>query len=383
LNVSSPARSAPVIREEHARLAGYPGLVGFAVVLTGMLALVFPTGKEYADFTSVKTPDRYSIAYLDVLTRANPEELELRVVYVKQLGMLGRFSKALALLEPVSRDPRYAAMAKNMRFDLRLAQARSIPEGDALRQQTFALALQDLEELRPASGTAPQAGPGVHDAHRLRELAKVALELERPALASEFLLRLAEQSDDGQRAGILAEAAHWQRASSDGKRASVNYDKAAALSTDPTVGRAYALASIAALEAENAVTEAADRAAMYVAKFPNDLEILIRATTLATACSRHAVAREFGEKVIELSPDDKTSDAFLRDQAKRDLGVNDPLAALRSIKRLVARHPNDLDLRETEAFVAEWAGDRRLAYHDWLFVMKNDRPGRSHGGIRL
>jgi len=45
-----------------------------------------PTGKEYADLTSVTTPDRYSIAYLDVLTRANPEEIELRLVYVKQLG---------------------------------------------------------------------------------------------------------------------------------------------------------------------------------------------------------------------------------------------------------------------------------------------------------
>ncbi|WP_394847068.1 hypothetical protein LZC95_06315 [Pendulispora brunnea] len=367
------ARRAPAIPVEHARLAGYPGLVGFAVVLTGMLALVFPTGKEYADFTSVKTPDRYSIAYLDVLTRANPEELELRLVYVKQLGTLGRFSKALALLEPVSRSPRYEAMAKNMRFDLRLAQARSIPEGDPLRQQTFDLALVDLEALRPLP----------HDAPRLRELAKVSLELERPAMASEFLLRLAEQSDDGARASILAEAAHWQRASSDGKRAAVNYDKAAALSTDPTVGRAYALASIAALEAESAVTEAADRAAMYAAKYPNDVEILIRAAHLATACSRQSVARELGQKVIDLSPDDETSDAFLREQAKRDLGVNDPQAALRSIKRLVARHPNDLDLRETEAFVAEWAGDRHLAYRDWLFVMKNERAGRSHGGIRL
>ncbi|WP_394836734.1 hypothetical protein LVJ94_07480 [Pendulispora rubella] len=372
MNVSNLGRP-PAIPVEHARLAGYPGLVGFAVVLTGMLALVFPTGKEYADFTSVKTPDRYSIAYLDVLTRANPEELELRVVYVKQLGTLGRFSKALALLEPVSLAPRYEAMAKNMRFDLRLAQARSIPEGDPLRQQTFDLALVDLEALRPLQ----------HDAARLRELAKVSLELERPAMASEFLLRLAEQSDDGSRAAILAEAAHWQRASSDGKRASVNYDKAAALSTDPTVGRAYALASIAALEAENAVTDAADRAAMYAAKFPKDVEIVMRAASLATACSRHAVARDLGQRAIDLQSEGENSDAFLRAQAKRDLSVNDPHAALRSIKRLVARHPNDVDLRETEAIVAEWAGDRRLAYRDWLFVMKHEGAGRPRGGIRL
>jgi len=370
LNASSAVGMPP---REHARLAGYRGLIGFAVVLTSMLALVFPTGKEYADLTSVTTPDRYSIAYLDVLTRANPEEIELRLVYVKQLGVLGRFAKAITLLEPALVDPRYEVTAKNMRFDLRLAQARSIPEDDPLRRETFALALRDLEALLPLS----------HDAPRVRELAKVALELERPGLASEFLLRLANQSDEKERPAILAEAAHWLRASGDGRRAAVNYDKASALAPDPMVGRAYGLASIAALEAEDAVPEAADRAAEYAAKYPGDAELLMRATALATACSRQLVARDLGRRVLALSPEDQISDAFLREQSKRELGLSDPHSALKLLKRLVARHPNDIDLREAEAYVAEWAGEPRLALRDWLYVMKHGRGQTWRGGIRL
>jgi len=379
LNASSSVPREPIaharglgVPMEHARLAGTPGLIGFAAVLTAMLALVFPTGKEYADLTSVTRPDRYSIAYLDVLTRANPEEIELRLVYVKQLGMLGRFSKAIALLEPVLADPRYEAMAKEMRFDLRLAQARSIPEEDVMRKETFAIVEGDLEALLRFP----------HDSPRMREFVKVALELERPRLASEFLLRLAAQTEESGRPAILAEAARWQRASGDGRQASESYDRAAALATDPMVGRAYALASVTALEAENAVPEAADRAAAYAAKYPNDAELLMRATTLATACSRPA-AVELGRRVLSLTPEDQVSDAFLRQQAKRELGDSDPRAALKLVKRLVARHPNDIDLRETEAYVAEWAGELRLALLDWLFVMKHGRTAVPHGEIRL
>ena len=372
MNVSNAVRPAPI---EHVRLAGYPGLIGFAVVLTSMLALVFPTGKEYADLAtgSGAKPDRYSIAYFDVMVRADPKAIDLRLVYVKQLGALGRFSKAIALLDPVLNDPRYQSVARNMRFDLRLAEARSIPEDNPLRKATFVEVLRDLESLFPLK----------HDAARLRELAKVALELEQPALASKFFLRLAEQSEEKDKPPILADAARWLRASGDGKGASSNYDKAAAMTADPMVGRAYALASIAALEAENAVPEAADRAAEYAAKYPNDLEILMRATSLATACSRTEVARDFGRRVLALTPEEELPDAFLREQAKRELGMSDPDSALRFVKRLVSRHPNDIDLREAEAYIAEWSGDLRLALRDWLFVMKHGRSTEPHGGIRL
>lgn len=371
--VSQPLQAARAARIAVSRLAGWPGLLGFGVVLTGMLALVFPTGEEYADLASVKTPDRYSIAYLEVLTRANPEEIELQLVYVKQLTMLGRFSEALELLGPALADPKTRAQAMLARFDLRLAHARSIPEGEPLRDETFALVLSDIEALLALK----------HDAPRLRELATVALELERPKIASEYLVRLSDVSEPSQRPAVLAEAAKWLRASGDGNRASEMYDRASQLTTDPAASRAYGLASVTALEAEDEVAKAADRAAEYVNKFPNDVDVLLRAMALATACSRHAAARDFGRRVLAFSPDDQVPDTLLRAQAKRELAAADPKSALALVRRLVARHPSDPELRESEAYVAEWAGDLELALKDWLYLMQNGRNPSSRTGPRL
>lgn len=358
---------------EVARLAGVPGLLGFAVVLTAMLALVFPTGKEYAELANVTRPDRYSIAYLDVLTRANPSEIELQLVYVKQLTTLGRYAQALSLLGPALADPRTRTRALLARFELRLAQARSIHEGDPMRARTFAEALDDLVALRPID----------HDAARLRELAAVALELERPELAAEFLLRLVERVDAGERPEVLAEAARWLRAAGDGVQASSLYDRAVQAASDPRRARAFALASVDALEAENLVERAADRAIECATRFPDDVEVLSRAMALATACSRHAVARDLGRKVLASSREEDAPDALLREQAKRELAAGDPQSALRLVRILVARHPDDASLHEAEAYVAEWAGNLELALKDWLYLMKSGRNPTPGAGPRL
>ena len=52
-------------------------------------------------------------------------------------------------------------------------------------------------------------------------------------------------------------------------------------------------------------------------------------------------------------------------------------SALELIKALVARSPDDVDLRVLEARVAEWSGDLDLALKDWMWVAAH-RPG---GGL--
>ena len=104
---------------------------------------------------------------------------------------------------------------------------------------------------------------------------------------------------------------------------------------------------------------------------------------LATACSRHAEARDLGRKVLATSPEDQVPDALLREQAKRELAAGDPQSALRLVKILVARHPEDASLHEAEAYVAEWAGNLELALKDWLYLMKAGRNPAPGAGPRL
>src|SRR5687767_5653931 len=86
-----PSRPDPV-------LAGAPLLIGFAFMMGIVIAVVFPTGREYAEVTSKQKVDAYSIAYLAVVTRADPKDSHLRFVYVRQLAQLGRWDEALKVL---------------------------------------------------------------------------------------------------------------------------------------------------------------------------------------------------------------------------------------------------------------------------------------------
>jgi polysaccharide biosynthesis protein PelB len=342
------------------RLAGWPMLTAFSFVLVSLLALVFPTGSEYAALTSETKPDAYSIAYLEVLTRANPNELELRIVYAKQLAALGRFDDALAALERVIRDPRLGADARQLAFDFRLARARAIPEGDPRRNERFREVHALLGELVAIPRTIP----------RSLALAELALSLDDPKLAVVFYDDLASR-DSAHRAEHLATAGRWLVAAGDNVSAAARYRAA----HDATAGAnqmEYAALAVSAIEASDDVRAAADLADAFVAAHPSDPKMLALAARLATACGRAAAARALGRRLLATRPDDET---FLRDQTQRELAVTDVHAALELLNRLVARHPNEYALRLQRARVAEWARDLDTAEKDllWLVAHKDAR----------
>lgn len=354
--------SASEVLPKTPRLAGLPLLVSFTIVLVALLALVFPTGSEYAAFTSETKPDAYSIAYLEVLTRANPKELELRLVYARQLSALGRYEDAFVAIQPVLADARLAADAKQFALDVGLARARALPEGDTRRAAAFSDVHARLVDLLTLPRT-PTRG---------EELARLALELGDPRLASDYYLELAAQQPNG-RAGHLANAAKWLRAAGDNTGASTHYRSAHDSAATPTEAVDNALLAIASLESANRPGAAADLAAELALSHPKDPRVLSLATRLATANSRAPVAREMGRRLLALSPEDE---AVMRDQAQRELAAADAKSSLLLLNKLVARHPDEYGLRYQRARVAEWAGDLDTAERDlmWLVGHRREAP---------
>lgn len=342
--------------DERLRLVPLPLIAGFAFSLGAVLAAVLPTRREYAQLADDQPPDAYSLAYLHVLTRAKPDDEHLRITYVRHLAKLGLFDDALqALGKP--RD----IEAEGLRLDLLLARARALPEPSDERRAAFeavAVQLQAVARL-PVS------------LDRLQALASLALELERPRLAAELLLR-AGAVDSPRRAALLADAARWLRASGDGVRAAQTYQRAAEIERDADRARAYALAAIDALEAEDRVADAADLVTKLVAAEPNDVALLARAAALSSACNRVVAARDYGRRIVALSPDRDAEDV-VTGQLRRELAAGDVRSALPLVQSLVRRHPNDPRLRELQAHVAEWAGRPDLALGDWLWLLGHGR----------
>jgi tetratricopeptide (TPR) repeat protein len=344
---------------DRVRLAPAPLLVGFAFSLGCILAAVFPTRRQYAELADDHAPDAYSIAYLRVLTRANPNDEHLRLLYVRHLTQLGRYDEALEALAPSSEargDTRQSSLEReDLALDLLLARARAIPEGDPRRTEAFEGVAARLEELR----ARPQPVP------RLRSLARLALELERPALAADYYEQAAERVPT-EAAALLVEAGRARLEAGDTAGAAKVYREAVDRETDSPRAREAALLAIAAIEAGDDVRAAADLAGTYLERWPEDRELLERATDLSSRCLRAGAARDYGRRVLALDPD---SEAALERQSRLELAAGEPRAALPPLKKLVLLHPRDERLRRTRARVAEWAGCPEVALEDWLWLL--------------
>jgi tetratricopeptide (TPR) repeat protein len=353
---------------ERLQLASTPQILAFAVVFMGMLALVVPTSAEFAELASNPSADAYSVAYLHALTRASQDDAHIRIAYVAQLAMLGRYDQALLALEPALHHAETAETAKNLRFDLLLARARSLPPSSDAREHAF----EDVVGMLPEIVTMHQP------LERLDLLARTALELERPGLAAGVYLRMADLEPNGERAARLSDAGVWFRAAGDGRSAARAFERAVVVEEDDHRAEDYALQALSSLEAADAACEASDRAGAYASRWSRDPTMLRRAVQLATACGRPGVARDLGRALLALAGDDD-DETFA--QVRRELANHDARAALPLVQKLVRRYPADANLREIEGHVAEWAGHPDLALGDWLFLIGH--PTKGAGRFRL
>ncbi len=337
-------------------------LVGVAFALGALLAAVLPTAREYQRDTDGLSADAYSLAYLGVLSRATPRDEHTRLALARRLMALGQYDAALLAVQPGADRANGSGLTENLRLDILLARARGIPEGAAARIEAFDAVGRQLLIVRAVPQTAA----------RLRELAAIALELQNPRLGAEFFVEAARIAPRGEQARLFAAAGRWMRASGDGARAVECYREAEGLEADRQSARDFAVSALDALEAEDRVTEAANLAVSFVNKYDDDAVILERAATLAAYANRVVVAREFGRRLLRLSPD---NEELIKKQVRLELAAGDPRSALPLVTRLVARHSTDVRWREVEARVAEWAGSPALALSDWLWLI-----GRGVGG---
>jgi len=350
-----------LIADDSVRFAPAPTVIAFAFSLGAVLAAVLPTRREYAQFTDDRPPDAYSLAYLHVLTRANPDDEHLRLTYARHLQKLGRFEEALEVLGRAATpatEPR--PEVENLRLELLLALARSIPEGEAARRVAFDAVIPQLRVV----SRLPQSPA------QLERIAELALELGDPDFAGRMYLRAA-QAPGEDRPSLLERAGRWLRAGGDRREAAAAYQLASrALPLGPAA-RIDSLLAVETLESDDRACDAADLSSQLVLDYPGDPEVLSRAATLAEFCDRPYAARDYGRLLLALSPQ---RSQVVEQQLNRELAAGDVQAAFVLVEQLLSEHPDDVHLRELDAHVAEWSSHPDRALEDWMWLLDHGQP---------
>jgi hypothetical protein len=360
-------------RWQPVKLANDAMLAGVAFAIGMLLAVVFPTRREFDAATDALPEHAYSAAYLEVIVKANPQDVHSRLAYARQLGHRGDFQAAIEQLGRLQHPGSNGAGGESsatvdrevleLRFDLALARARSLPEGGAARKSAF----DEVGRLLTALAS------GWHASGKLAEYAEVALGIERPGAAAEFYRALAARSSGEERASWLGTAGRWLRATGDPAGAAVAYEQAAAAAPSSSSGAVWSRLAVRALEEANRVALAYGLASKLATQAPGDAALLGDAARLALAAGHPLAARDLGRRLLRLRP----SDLIERDrQGLRELAAGDAVAALPWIRDSVRRHPNDPEWRTREAHVAEWAGAPTLAMKDWVWLTRRASPHR-------
>lgn len=308
--------------------------------------------------------DSVSRAYLHVLIAADPTDTGLRLKLAENLLEVREWEDAYEAIAPVlTLDRRTNWDAWLMRLKAERMEAYALDMNDSRRAFLIASLKREVVQL----AADDDAGP------HLEELATLALEVGRPAVAAGIYEALAvrDKSDNG--IHWLAEAAKWRLAAGEPMLAAAAYHKAAAEARRPEEAEHWALEELKTLRAADRGEEALEAAAIYLERFPQNPELLDEGIGIARGQSASKEAYDWGERRLALTPGDRSA---LESQFVIALEGGRLMEAVVLGEELVKSNPSQPLYRERVAEAAEWAGEPAKALPHWLWLAKRDPSSR-------
>ncbi|KAF0866061.1 tetratricopeptide repeat protein [Pseudomonas sp. LD120] len=311
-------------------------------------------------------PDEVSASYAEVLLAAHPQNNVLRAQLLDlliQLGDYGRAQKHLA--QWPAADPLLKAY-----YQLQL-------DALALSNSTDSAALQALAERFKAFDYKSLPSP------QLERLATLALSAQAPGLAADIYTELARR-DPKQREQWLPEAAKWYQASEQPGRAADTYVQLLDDSEKPEQRQQLLQDAFKALVAADRGDQAAELLARELTAQPDaqfDPTLLEQGVDVAVAHNRTDLAERFFSAWRTLQPD---SPEVLAKELKQRLAFGDLEGAHTVGVQLLELRPDDPQLLEQMAHIAEWRGDSVAALGYWISLLKlRDDPAQFEHTWRL
>ena len=264
------------------------GMVG------GGLWLLYPR-QDLERRLAETTDSALSIAYLNNLLRSDPDNPQLRLLLAQRQIAQGDIFDARATLQPALDSPNPALHRDALwaLWQLSYTEWLRTPETEAVRREAM------REELRQQlRALTLEQWP----AERQVELARLASQLNEPAVGIALNRKLAEAEPDPRKAAQLYErAAKEALAQSDYVSCAELYMLARKTTPDTQQAKAYYRAGVTALQSGNQPLAALQLAERELGNFADDPQILYMLTNLARAAGRPDAADRFVRKLLKLS----------------------------------------------------------------------------------
>lgn len=332
----------------------------FGIGLVLVFALMFYKEDQLKELLQLAKPDHISVLYLKLLLNIAPDNDNLRLELAGHYINLGQDDNARIELEPLlAKDSHEALDARLLMLEMDLKDYFLIAKDDSSRETELAKLQNSIVEI--SKNQIPVA--------LFTKIIKLSLELNQPAVAANLYYQWSTINlDFAERLEKLQESARWYIASGLPHRAAEIYNKCYELSENTTQARQFAFLALQTLQAAGESKLALEYFRIYQQRFPEDPELLDEAISISLANNNPEHAYALGALRLAFDPDNPEQ---IKKQFDRALGVGDIRSALALTQRLIEIVPDDDDVHESLARIAEWADKPRLAIKEWLWLARN------------
>lgn len=363
----SPAQAVAHKRQLAALLTVLTGSAGIGAVMIGLQ----PDGKQLAMLAEHDRHSSLATAYLQLLSRAAPDDPALRILASRTLARAGRWNDARQALAPSLHEAGATGLEARLELvEIDWLQLQSLAPTDPRHAATSARLAASIDELASA-GLAPETTARLSAICSAMPATRLRACLAPQAVAQAPGTPAIDAREESARSllerGKVREAALLYR------------DMATSAGLDQALAREYAMRALDTFVAADDGKGALAFSATVSARYQHDSAFVGRVTEIALAQRDLVLVRDLGRAWLAQAPrDPERIDRLLA----AELATGELKPALLLARRLVAAAPNARN-RTRLARVAEWNAQPAEALAQWRRLARSGDKTAIARGLAL
>ncbi len=346
-------------KREH--LISIPAVILLGVIIVILLLLLFPGKGTFEDSRYIKHPDQLSIAYLKTIFKLQPENIQLRLTLAQQYVAVSKWQEAKELIDGFTfHSAKDRAQADIISIQVYREKYAYTDKNDPSRYQALQQAQKILAQINLSQFKPEQ----------LQQLAKIALSLNRPALATNIYQHLAQTSTHDT-AKWWALAGKWARASAQNELARLYYLNAYLATENSEKATQYASLSVISTIEANQHQLAIQSLTEYLRAFPGNRYFLESIVSAYQTIGNLQKAAQWNS--VLLSKHGQNNEKIIARQIKLELALSHLQHAKKYAYRLVLLKPENRQYRKQLAQLYEWTGHPIAAQKQWKILALTDK----------